>query len=374
VQLHHPIKIFVTGLRGFPDVQGGVETHCEHLYPRLADLGCEIICARRTPYVNDGRRRWRGVRFLDMWCPRRKSLEALSHTALATLAAAEVGADLLHIHAVGPALCTPLARTLGLKVVVTTQGSDYERQKWGPVAKTVLRLGERWGAVYADRIIAVTRHIATRLRRNYGASATVIPNGVEIPRLPESSDQLRRWNLKPGHYAFALGRFVPEKGFHDLLDAWEGLETDWKLALAGTADHPTPYSRSLRKRAEEMNGVVPTGFVKGDALSQLYAHSGLFVLPSYHEGLPLVLLEALSYRCNVVASDIPAVRAVDIREDRFVPPGDVRALREGMRRWMDRGISGREREENLRTLRRNYSWDVIARRTRDVYRSVLRRL
>jgi glycosyltransferase involved in cell wall biosynthesis len=323
--------------------------------------------------VDDGEREWRGVRLVDLWCPRLKSAEALCHTTLATLAAAKAGADILHLHCVGPALCTPLARALGLKVVITTQGPDYARQKWGPVAKAVLRTGERWGARYGNRVIAVSEHIAGRLRRDYSTDSVVIPNGVDVPEMPAEADQLERWGLEPGRYVFALGRWVPEKGFHDLLEAWRGLDTDWKLALAGEADHPTAYSRSLSRQAEQAGGVVPTGFVKGEALSQLYAHSGLFVLPSYHEGLPVVLLEALSYRCNILASDIPSNRTVDLPDERFFPAGDVQVLRAEMQKWMDRGVSEAERRANLRMLREDYNWDTIAEQTLAVYNEVLGR-
>lgn len=366
------MKICVAGTRGFPGVQGGVETHCEHLYPRLAELGCEVTVYRRKPYVQSGIRRWKGVRFVDLWCPRTKHTEAITHTTMATLSAAQAGADILHLHAVGPALCVPLARTLGLRVVVTSQGPDYAREKWGTGAKLMLRTGEMLAARYAHRMIVVSEHIRRMIQREYGTDAVVIPNGVRIPDRPEATDRIRRWGLEPDRYVFALGRFVPEKGFHDLLDAWEGVETDWKLALAGDADHPTGYSRGLKERATQMEGVVLTGFVKGQALAQLYAHSGLFVLPSYHEGLPLVLLEALSYGCSPIVADIPSIRSVPLPQERCFRPGDVRELRARLRTWIRRGTTEAQRRHNLRMLRERYDWDSIARRTLDVYREIRR--
>lgn len=364
------MKVCVAGTRGFPDVQGGVETHCEHLYPRLAELGCDVTVFRRKPYVHDGRRSWKGVKFVDLWCPRTTRTEAITHTTLATLAAAEAGADILHLHAVGPALCVPLARTLGLKVIVTSQGPDYAREKWGAGAKLVLKTGERFAAHYAHRMIVVSEHIREMIQDKYGADTLVIPNGVDIPDWPTSPDQIGEWDLQPGRYAFALGRFVPEKGFHDLLDAWERVETSWQLALAGDADHPTPYSRQLKERARRMDGVVLTGFVKGETLDQLYTHSGLFVLPSYHEGLPLVLLEALSFGCSPLVSNIPSIRSVPLPDERSFPPGDVAELARKLKTWMERGISPEERDRNLELLRTRYNWDHIARRTLVVYEDV----
>lgn len=366
------MKVCVTGTRGFPGVQGGVETHCEHLYPKLAELGCQVTAFRRTPYLSsDSPQEYRGVKFRDLWCPRRMSLEAIFHTALSTIRAAFMRPDVLHIHAVGPALCVPLARLLGLPVVVTSQGPDYARPKWGKLATRVIKLGERWAARYANRMIVVSDAIRRMVKEEYGDDAEVIPNGVELPEGPIGSDRLDQWGLEPGRYVFALGRFVEEKGFDHLLEAYRGLDTEWKLALAGDADHPRPHSRYLRRTAEEMDKVVLTGMVKGKDLQQLYANCGLMVLPSHHEGLPLVLLEALSYGCNVIASDIPACRAVPLREERYVPDGDETALRQKMEHWMAKGISQTERQENLDLLRREYDWGTIARRTLAVYREVV---
>ena len=353
-------------------MQGGVETHCENLYPELAELGCRVMVFRRTSYLSsDPPAEYGGVKFRDLWCPRHMSLEAIFHTALSTVRAAFMRPDVLHIHAVGPALCTPLARLLGLRVVVTSQGPDYARPKWGPLATRVIKLGEKWAARYADRMIVVSEHIRRMVRDEYGEETEVIPNGVRLPEGPVGADLLGQWGLQPGRYVFALGRFVEEKGFDHLLEAFAGLETDWKLALAGDADHPRPHSRYLKRTAGEMENVVLTGMVKGEALEQLYANCGLLVLPSHHEGLPLVLLEALSYGCNAIASDIPSCRSVPLPDERYFPDGDEEALRRAMEHWMEKGISEEEREKNLDLLRREYNWRTIARRTLAVYREVV---
>ncbi len=366
------MRVCVVGTRGFPGVQGGVETHCERLYPRLARLGCEVTVFRRTPYVAPVRgRRWRGVELRDIWCPGLPYLEPAVHTLMGVLAAARRRADILHVHCGGPALWVPLARLLGLKVVFTTHGPDYERAKWGPLARLMLRLGELAGVRCAHRTIAIADHIRRLILSRYGVEAELIPNGVELPRGPVADDGLQRWGVERGKYVLALGRFEPGKGFRDLLDAFAGLGADFKLVIAGGADHPTRYSRSLQESASKTEGVVLTGVVKGEALRQLYAHSGLFVLPSHQEGLPLALLEALSHGCSVLVSDIPANRSVPLPPDRFFPPRDVPALRAGIDRWLGRGISDAERVENLQMLRERFDWDRAALRTLGVYREVL---
>jgi len=366
------MKVFVTGTRGFPGVQGGVEKHCEQLYPRLARLGCRVVVFRRTPYLPKPRRRaYRGVRFLDLWCPRVPCLEAFVHTLASVVVAGLRRADVLHVHSVGPGLCVPIARLLGMKVVFTVHGADYEREKWGPLARAMLRLGEKLGAGNANRTIAVSQHVQQLLQHTHGVEVACIPNGIEVPSRPASPRSLAKWGLEPGRYVFAIGRLEPGKGFDELIDAFSSLAVDWKLAIAGRADHPSAYSRNLEARAGRTERVVLTGFVQGEELAQLYAHCGLFVLPSHHEGLPIALLEALSYGCSVLASDIPANRAVPLRADRYFATGSVGDLREKMARWMERGIGEEETRQNLRVLREHYDWDVVVRRTLDVYRELV---
>ncbi len=366
------MKVFVAGTRGFPDIPGGVETHCQNLYPRLVRLGCKVTVFRRTPYLEKPRlKSFRGVRFIDLWCPRLKHLEAVVHTFLAVVIAALASADILHIHCSGPALFVPLARLLGLKVVLRSVGAGYERKNWGPFAKAVLRLGEKLGTRYANRNITITQHIQDSIRQKYGVESDLIPNGVEIPATPASAGYLRKWGLEKKKYAFTAGRFDAGKGFHELIEAFGGLPAEWKLVIAGQANHPSAYSQALEASARQTKGVVLTGFITGEELRQLFAHCGLFVLPSHHEGLSFAMLEALSYGNSVLLTDIPANKAIPLRPDRYFRAGDVEDLRQKMAYWMERGITDAEKEENLRMLRERHDWDVIAERTLAVYRSVL---
>lgn len=360
------MKIVVTGTRGIPDIQGGVETHCQNLYPRLAAMGHDITLIRRTPYVVPDNRRdsYRGVRLLDIYAPHRKSLEAIVHTALAVIEARRMKADVVHIHAIGPALMVPLAKMLGLNVVVTHHGADYERQKWGRSARFALRAGERMAARFADRIISISQYISDSLAQKYGRSdAILIHNGVNPPVPTESPDYIRGLGLEPGRYVVALGRFVPEKGFHDLIEAFRDMPGDYRLAIAGDADHASDYADTLKEQARKA-GVVLPGFIHGEELNELMSHAALFCMPSYHEGLPIALLEAMSYGLDVAVSDIPACRIPELGEADYFPAGDVGAIAETIRRKFAAGAP--RRAYNLAA----YDWDGIARQTEAVYASL----
>jgi len=369
------MKIVVIGTRGIPEIQGGVETHCQELYPRIAAMGHDVTVIRRTPYVNDTNRlaTYRGVKLVDVYAPKKKSLEAVVHTFLAVLKARALNPDVVHVHAIGPALLTPLARLLGMKVVWTNHGPDYDRQKWGKLAKAVLRTGERLGARFSNRVIVISTVIAGILSQKYGRKDTVlIYNGVNKPKLPLSTDFLELSGIRPGRYILAMGRLVEEKGFHDLIEAYSSwsLRDTYQLVIAGDADHEDDYSRRLKETAAKEHGVVMTGFIRGEKLGQVLANAALFAMPSYHEGLPIALLEAMSYGLDVAVSDIPANRLDVLQSDDFFPVGRPDAIADILTRKLECGADGDK------PLRRGYDlsaydWDRIAVQTADLYRSLL---
>lgn len=364
------MRVMFLGLRGFPNVQGGVEAHVQNLALRLAARGCEVECIVRAAYqpLENGSH-WRGVRFLRVWSPRRRWAEALVHTFLGVLVAAVRRPDVLHIHAIGPAFWTPLARLLGLRVVVTHHGPDYDREKWGQMARAVLRLGERWGARQANGVIAISQTIASLVEAAHHRDTTLIPNGVNLPVLQARSDALAPWGLEPRRYVLLVSRLVPEKRHLDLIEAFRrAAPAGWKLVIVGAADHPDDYIRSVQRAAAETPGVVMTGFQSGEALQQLYTHAGLFVLPSTHEGLPIALLEALSYGLPVVASSIPANLELKLGTDAYFPAGDVGALATRLAQACAEPPAGDEAVQQRRTwVAERYDWDRIADATLGVY-------
>lgn len=371
------IRIAVIGLRGIPEVQGGVERHCQLLYPRLVRAGHKVTIIGRSPYIAKTPYAFEGVQVVPVWSPRKKSLEAIVHTFLALIWVwlHKKDFDLIHIHAIGPALLAPLARLTGLKVVVTNHGPDYDRQKWGRVAKWVLRTGEKLGARFAHSMITVSRTIRELMRDKHAIAAEYIPNGVVLPEKIPSGPVLEKFGLTKGRYILAVGRLVPEKGFHDLIEAFSRIDCDWKLALVGDADHEDAYSLGLKAKAKNTAGVVMTGFQKGAALGELYSNAGLFVLPSSHEGLPIVGLEAMSYELPMILSDIPANREIAEPQELF-PVGDVTALAAKIKSFLDTPelLSSEEALTRKRErLDQEFNWDRIAEQTAQVYGAVGKR-
>lgn len=367
------LKVMFLGLRGFPEVQGGIETHCEHLCPLLVELGCDVTVLTRA-----GRQKaayqagWRGVKFKAVWAPSSKGSEAIVHSTLGVLYAAWKRPDVLHIHAIGPALVVPLARMLGLKVVVTHHGPDYDRQKWGRLAKAVLRLGESWGMRWASARIVISRTIQTLVQAKYGLESYLIPNGVNLPELPETTGALQQFGLDAGKYVLLVSRMVPEKRHLDLIEAFRLANLEgWTLVLVGGSDHPDDYSRYVAEAVRRTPGVVATGFQSGLALRELYAHAGLFVLPSSHEGLPIALLEALSFGLPVVASDIPANLEIGLPDKAYFALGVIPALSQRLRGLCQLRDDDSARKARQAWVAERYDWAVISGRTIEVYKSIL---
>lgn len=374
------MKIVATGSRGFPGIQGGVEKHCEKLYTHLVEKGCDITVFTRKPYIDAGINTYKGVTLVPVACPRNKYLEAIIHTFKSILEAKKLKPDILHIHAIGPSMLTFFARLMGMKVLVTNHGADYKRKKWPLPAKMFLQFCEMMGVRFANGIIAISANIADDLRQKYHINAAVIPNGVEIPEPVETIEILDKLGLIKGKYILSVGRLVPEKGFDCLIDAFNVLKNtnyklqneNWKLVIVGSADHEDKYSRGLKEKAKNRGNVIFAGFLTGQSLSEIYAHTGLFVLPSYHEGLPISLLEAMSYGISCIASDIPANKSIELSGERFFKAGNTISLAEKISEILKTDLTEEDRRKQIKVISERYSWDKIAEETLRCYRKIIK--
>ena len=373
------MKIVVTGTRGIPNIMGGVETHCEELFPRIAARDHDVTVIRRKSYAQDSLTEWKGVKLVDVETPKKKSFEAIIHTFRAINKAKKLGADVVHVHAVGPALLVPYAKMLGMKVVFTHHGPDYDRDKWGLAAKTMLKLGESMGCRFADHVIVISDVIRRLIAERCGRTENVhlIYNGVPEPEFCEFPEFFEELGIEKGKYVLGMCRFVPEKHLHDLVDAFAQMKShtdgnadlqsevsDVKLVLAGDTDFEDDYSRELKRKARE-NGVVLTGFVRGKKLHSLLTNALCYSLPSSHEGWPIALLEAMSYKLPVVTSAIPANLEVGLPEECYHQVGDVKALARKLSDIISKPLQRIDYDMS------KYNWDAIAEEVAEVYQHLL---
>lgn len=362
------LRVTMLGIRGFPDVQGGAEKHVEKLSCALTMLGCAVEAIVRSGYVPKTQQRWRGVSFTRLWAPRISGLEAFVHTLLGVLRAAVDRPDILHIHAIGPAVFAPLARALGLRVIVTHHVLNYENEKWGPLARSVLRLGEWAGMRFANGRIAVSEGLAAQMARAYRVAVNAIPNGIDKPRLIDSTGTLQAFGLGSGRYALSVARIDEQKRQLDLIAAYARLKAPaWRLALVGGADYSTGYANAVAEAARKTPGVVMLGHQSGDALAELYSHAGIFVLPSSHEGQPIAVLEAASYGLALMLSDIPAHRELALPGARLIALGDVAGLAHQLEAFFAAPVPQRMAAHERDRLLARHDWLNIAQQTLAVY-------
>lgn len=363
------MKIIVIGNRGFPNVQGGVENHCQNLYSHLVQLGCNVTVFGRKAYIGKEPYDYCGVKVIPLFSIKNKYLESLIHSFWSVIIARHFKSNIIHFHGIGPGVCIPFAKMLGFRVVLTTHGENYRHSSWGPIAKFCLRFCEYISLTFADEVIAVSKHSADNLFTKYKKKSYVIPNGVNFKYPEISYDNLIKYNLKQGRYFVFVGRLVREKGVHDLITAYTSIKyTDWKLVIIGDADHKTKYNDEIKLKARKSQSIVLIGRMTGNALLEVFSNAGLFVLPSYYECAPIALLEAMSFGLKCLISDIAATREIPLPERNYFKPGDINSLSAKLMEFSQNTMSNREKANQRDFVMQNHNWSSIANRTLEVYK------
>ncbi|MDR2498184.1 MAG: glycosyltransferase family 4 protein [Tannerellaceae bacterium] len=358
------MRVGVFGIRGFPFVQGGVEKHCECIYPLLKD--CRITVFRRKPYIASSNATYPNIRFVDLPSTRITGVEALIHSMLSAFCNMFLRPQIVHIHNIGPGLFAPILKLMGIKVVLTYHSPNYEHDKWHILAKILLRLCEKIALATSDAVIFVSEMQLKKFSPRIQAKSCFIPNGIEPPALTPEMDYLKSLGVKTNKYILAVGRITPEKGFDCLIDSFEkGKFASYHLVIAGGVEGQNTYYAQLQKSAAS-GRVIFAGHVYGQQLAQLYTHAALFVLPSRNEGMPIALLEAMSYGLSVLASDIPANLEVQLPADCYFHYSE--ACSDSLCEAIDAKLRlpYAKREYNLE----RYDWNAIAEKTLGVYNAI----
>ncbi|MBI2954665.1 MAG: glycosyltransferase family 4 protein [Chloroflexi bacterium] len=362
------MKIAMIGARGIANRYGGIETHLEELCPRLVQMGHEVTVFTRSYFTKA--REYRGVNLTHVPTIKTKHLDTLAHSFLSTMLALRADVDVVHFHALGPSLFTPLARMAGKKTVVTVHGLDWQRDKWGKAASWFLKQGEYASAKFPTATIVVSKSLQQYYREHYpNSNVFYVPNGVAVSS-PVPPRRIRQFGLGKRDYMLFVGRLTPEKGCHLLMDAYRRIRTEVKLVVAGGSAHTDGYAESLRRNG---NGhALFLGAVQPDLLGELYSNAYLFVLPSLMEGLSICLLEAMSHGLCVVASNIPANIEVVEQDGLVFVAGDHSSLADTLCRALnDPNMVYQLGAAAKQKVRQEYDWDVVADQTEAVYLSIL---
>ncbi len=377
---HNPqdkkVKIAMLGHKSIPSRQGGIEIVVEELAVRMAALGHQVTIYNRSGHHVSGKefdqkklREYKGIRMKYVPTIDKKGLAAMSASFFAAMAAAFGKYDVVHFHAEGPCAMLWLPKLFGKRCIATVHGLDHQRAKWGKFASTYIMLGEKCAVRFADEIIVLSEGVQKYFLDTYGRKTRFIPNGVNRPVLHEAEIIKNKFGLEKDTYILFLGRLVPEKGLRYLIQAFKQVKTDKKLVIAGGSSDTDEFAGELWEMAKDDDRIIFTGFVQGQELDELYSNAYVYTLPSDLEGMPLSLLEAMSYGNCCLVSDIDECASVVEDKALIFKKSDVNDLKEKLQLACDQPkIVEQMKAEAADFICGKYNWDDVVKETLSLYR------
>ena len=372
------MKIAMIGHKRIPSREGGVEIVVEELSTRLVKDGFQVdVYNRKGKNVQDKNvdkenkklKEYKGVKIITIPTINKKGIDALLYSILASIRALFGHYDVIHYHAEGSCAMLWLPHLLGIRTVATIHGLDWQRSKWGGMATKYIKFGEKIAAKYADEIIVLSKNVQKYFMDTYNRDTNFIPNGVNKPTIREPKIIKEKYGLEKDSYILFLARIVPEKGVHYLLEAYKQIDTDKKLVIAGGASHTNDYLNKIKEMVKDNPDIIMTGFVQGRELEELYSNCYLYCLPSDVEGMPLSLLEAMSYGCMCLASDIEENRQVVEDKSIIFKKGNVQDLKEQLKKALKYKITLDEKNKIANYILKKYEWDDVTKRTIKIYKN-----
>lgn len=370
-------KISILGQKRIPSREGGVEVVVEELATRIAKRGIDVTVYNRRGNHISGKEfnddfmkaeEYEGVRIITVPTIEKKGLAAASSSFFATIKSIFGSHDCIHYHAEGPCAMLWIPHMFGIRTVATIHGLDWQRAKWGKFATWYLKFGEKIAAKYADEVIVLSNNVQKYFKDTYNRDTVFIPNGVNKPEIKVANSITNKWGLKKDNYILYLGRIVPEKGIEYLIDAFKEINTSKKLVIAGGASDTDEFMSKLKKKAQYDNRIIFTGFVQGEVLEELYSNAYIYALPSDLEGMPLSLLEAMSYGNCCLVSDIH--ECTEVVEDKAVifKKGDVEDLMKKIQYLCEEQCVVEEYKRVAADyICDKYNWDDISKKTLSLY-------
>lgn len=371
------LNIVMLGQKRIPSREGGVEIVVEELSTRMVKMGHSVTCLNRKGHHIRGKQydgqvlnEYKGVVLKTVPTVNKKGLAAMTASFTGAFYAAFGKYDVVHFHAEGPCAMLWLPKLFGKRCIATIHGLDHKRAKWGKLASAYIMLGEKVAAKYADSIIVLSRAVQEYFRNIYGRETVFIPNGVNKPQIVSPDLITREYNLQKEGYILYLGRLVPEKGIKYLIEAFKQVHTNKRLVIAGGASDTDEYAKELVELAQEDKRIIFTGFVQGRKLEELYSNAYLYVLPSDLEGMPLSLLEAMSYGNCCIVSDIPECLDVVRNNGIVFKKGNVLELAEKLQDVCDYPEKVmRYKENSAQYVCNKYNWDDVVKKTLELYKN-----
>lgn len=362
------MKIAMIGHKRIPSREGGVEIVVEELATRLVKMGHSVtVYNRKGKNVADKKadkdkrklKMYKGIRIVRVPTPDNKALNAIVYSFIATIYALLGNYDVIHYHAEGPCAMLIIPHFFGIRTIATIHGLDWQRAKWGGFAKKFLLFGEKCAAKYADEVIVLSLNVQQYFKDKYNRDTIYIPNGVNKTEFREPDIIKKQFGLEKDNYILYLGRLVPEKGITYLMEAYSKIDTDKKLVIAGGGSHSSEYVQKIHELAAKDDRIVLTGFVQGNLLSELYSNCYMYVLPSDIEGMPISLLEAMSFGLRCLASDIPENTEACREYARYFKKSDVEDLRAKLEECINRPEVFKKKDAIMKYCYKRFNWNKV---------------
>ena len=252
-------------------------------------------------------------------------------------------------------------------------GIDWKRDKWSnSFASKFIKQGEKNIVKFANEIIVLSKNMQKYFKDEYNIETTLIENGVTGYGAINANIIYKKFGLKKDEYILYLSRLVPEKKADLLIDVYNSLDISKKLVIAGSSSDSDDYYKLLLSKAKNNKNIIFTGFVEGDLLKELYSNSYIYVLPSELEGMPLTLLEAMSYGNYCIVSDIPELTEVmgdyglSFKHNDF---NDLRSKIDYTIKNYDKIISAKN--DIKKYVLDRYNWDTTTNKIMELYKKVL---
>lgn len=369
------LRIAMLGHKRIPSREGGVEIVVSELSSGMTGLGHNVVCYNRKghhvsgeEFDKAGERNFKGVILKEVPTIDKKGLAAMTSSFFAAICAAFGNYDVVHFHAEGPCAVMWIPKLFGKRCIATVHGLDHQRAKWGGFASKYILFGEKCAVKCADEIIVLSENVKNYFESTYNRKTVFIPNGVNRPLSADASVIKDKFSLTKDDYILYLGRLVPEKGIRYLLEAYKNLDTEKKLVIAGGSSDTDEFAKELRKLAEGDDRIIFTGFVEGRTLEELYSNAYIYVLPSDLEGMPLSLLEAMSYSNCCLTSDIPECAEVTGEYGVTFRKSDTEDLQRVLQHLCDNESVVKSYKENAADYICNkYSWQDVVEKTLSLY-------
>ena len=355
--------------------EGGIEIVVKELCTRMAKNGYTVTCYNRSGHHVSGAKydkktEYEGINQKCVPTIEKKGLAAVSSSFFAALYSAFGKYNVVHIHAEGPAFFSWLPKLLGKRVIVTVHGLDWQREKWkSGFGSKFIKQGEKNAVKYADEIIVLSKGVHDYFRNQYGRETRFIPNGVNRPELRKAELITDKFGLTKDSYILFLGRLVPEKGIRYLIEAFKNVKTEKKLVIAGGSSDTDSFMKELKELAKDDKRIIFTGFVQGQMLEELYSNAYIYTLPSDLEGMPLSLLEAMSYGNCCLVSDIQ--ECTEVVEDKALifKKSNVQDLQNKLQEACDRAEKIMElKQQAADYICKKYNWDDVVEETLKLYK------